>query len=144
MLRPGALVVAIALAGCMDPFVDEQDTFGYLESLSFRASGEYDALAGVATVEMRGEVQAEGTEGLRVDVYVLGRACSLGPEGEPDAWLARETLDLNDPADDRKLSYRALLTARVAAGSEYAAVSFARANNTIGPIFADCVTLRAL
>lgn len=139
-----AAVLALALAGCTTSGYGPD--FGYLELTSFQATATFDALTGMAHVEILGAIRAEGAEGVRVEMYVVDRPCAMGPEGDPNGWLAHQTQRPGDPdaGKNETRQYGASFDVRVGPGQEYAALATTHADNTIGPIFGSCKTFRAV
>lgn len=137
------LLGMLILAGCAGR---GETQLGYLELASFEATSTYDPLTGVARVDVRGSVRASGAEGVRVDVYVVDRPCAIGPESDPNAFLAHETQRPGDPdaGVNETREYGASFDVRVTPGREFAAIATARADNAIGPVFGHCSSLRAI
>lgn len=138
------VLVALPLSGCMA--FDTGPDFGYLEQVSFHAVSDYDALTGVARVKVSGTIRAEGAIDVRVEMYVVDRPCAMGPESDPNASIAHETQRVGDvdPGRNETRPYGASFDVRVGAGNEFAAIATAHADNTIGPIFGQCKSLRAV
>lgn len=146
MIHRSALVLLaiLALAGCTTRAQDPM--FGSLEMASFDASLDHDLASGVSHVEVRGSVRAQDVHGIVVETYLVDRPCAMGPEGEPDAWIARDEARLDDPEDGRERirPFGARFEARLMPGQEIAAISVAHAERAIGPIFGACETLRVM
>lgn len=143
MRWPLALVAIVLLAGCAGPLRVEGDRIlGYLELGAVDAAASYDVITQTASVEVVGSAQAEDVRDLRVEVYLVDRACAPA-QGEPEEWIAREALELPDPEGNETIPWGTALSAQVLPGSEYALVAKLSGEGVIGPVFPACRSFRA-
>lgn len=129
------LLLALALAGCLDWSNDPILKFPTSEVDAVSTSERYNVLTQELTVEVRGSVSMDNdaTEAI-VSAYLVAEPCGPGPRGVPQEHEAKEDETVAAPGG----SFSMTLQATMAPGTRYAVIV---ASEPAGPSpgYARCV-----
>lgn len=140
-----ALAAVSISAGCIDrvfspAFRMEPLRFGQASITDHQERPSYDAAAMRASVDASGRVHAQDASNVTVTVWLVPRACPIGPSGTPTEFADRALVDLGNVTSGR---YALRVNATLLPGSAYSVLAQAQPTG-LGPAFPTCGTFVAL